>query len=180
MEYLGQNTGVGSLFLLQGISLTQGSNSGLLNCRWILYQLNQKGSPRILEWVAYHFSSVSSRPKNWTRVSCIAGGFFTNWAIREAHRGAICFPPGLLNSCLLLSHHVTKTVECLSAENLPNCIISDRFLNFLKISWQVFHSDSKWLIHAAKCLWFGKVWQHMSKSIAVKSNLLLYWKVGHV
>ena len=38
---------------------------------------------RILEWVAYPFSSRSSQPRNWTRVSCIAGGFFTNWAIRE-------------------------------------------------------------------------------------------------
>ena len=36
---------------------------------------------RILEWVAYPFSRVSSQPRNWTRVSCIAGGFFTNWAM---------------------------------------------------------------------------------------------------
>ena len=43
-----------------------------------------KGSPRILEWVAYPFSSGSSWPRNWTGISCIAGGFFTNWAIREA------------------------------------------------------------------------------------------------
>ena len=43
----GQNTGVGSLSLLQQIFLTQESN-----------------------WT-------------WTGVSCIAGGFFTNWAIRE-------------------------------------------------------------------------------------------------
>jgi len=35
---------------------TQGSNPGLLHCRQILYQLNYKGSPRILEWVAYPFS----------------------------------------------------------------------------------------------------------------------------
>ena len=40
----GQNTGVGSCSLLQGLFLTQGSNSGLLHCRWILYQLNHKGS----------------------------------------------------------------------------------------------------------------------------------------
>ena len=33
--------------------------------------------------VAYPFSSISSRPRNWTRVSWIAGGFFTNWATRE-------------------------------------------------------------------------------------------------
>ena len=41
----GQNTGVGSLSLLQGIFPTQGSNPGLLHCRQILYQLNHKGSP---------------------------------------------------------------------------------------------------------------------------------------
>ena len=79
----GQNTGVGSLSLLQGIFPTQRLNSGLPHCRWILYQLNHKGSPRILEWVVYPFSSRSSQPRNQTRVSCIAGGFFTNWPIRE-------------------------------------------------------------------------------------------------
>ena len=41
----GQNTGVGSLFLLQGIFPTQGSNPGLPHCRWILYQLSHQGSP---------------------------------------------------------------------------------------------------------------------------------------
>ena len=80
----GQNTGVGSLSLLQGIFSIQGSNPGVPHCRQILYQQSHKGSPRMLEWVAYPFSSGSSWPKNWTRVSCIAGRFFTNWAIREA------------------------------------------------------------------------------------------------
>ena len=55
---LSQNTGVGSLSLLQGIFPTQGSNPGLPHCRQILYQLSHKGSPRILEWVT--FSSGSS------------------------------------------------------------------------------------------------------------------------
>ena len=36
----GQNTGVGSLCLLQGIFPTQGSNPGVLHCRQILYQLS--------------------------------------------------------------------------------------------------------------------------------------------
>ena len=40
-----QNTGVGSLSLLQGIFLTQEPNWGLLRCRWILYQLSYQGSP---------------------------------------------------------------------------------------------------------------------------------------
>ena len=52
---------------------------------WVdFYQLSHKGSPRILEWVAYPFSSRSSQPRNLLGVSCIAGRFFTNWAIREA------------------------------------------------------------------------------------------------
>ena len=79
-----QNTGVGSLSLLQGIFPSQGSNPGLPHCRQILYQLSHKRSPRILEWVAYPFSSRSSQPRNQTRVSYTAGRFFTNWAIREA------------------------------------------------------------------------------------------------
>ena len=40
---------------------------------------------RILEWVAYPFSSRSSWPRSRTRVSWVAGGFLTNWAMRDAH-----------------------------------------------------------------------------------------------
>ena len=80
-----QNTGTGSPSLLQGIFPTQGLNPGLPHCRWILYQMSHKQSPRILEWVAYPFSRGSSWPRNQTGVSCIADGFFTNWAmIRKA------------------------------------------------------------------------------------------------
>ena len=85
----GQNTGVGRLSLLQEIFPTQGSNPG--HCMQILYQLSHKGSPRILGWIAYPFSSRSSQPWNWTGVSCIANEFFTNWAIREARYANILF-----------------------------------------------------------------------------------------
>ena len=44
----GQNTGVGSLSLLQRIYPTQGLYPGLPHCRWILYQLSHKGSPNQL------------------------------------------------------------------------------------------------------------------------------------
>ena len=74
---------VGSLSLLQGIFPTQGSNPGLPYCRWILYQPSHQGSPKILEWVAYPFSSRCSWSRNQTGVSCIAGKFFTSWATRE-------------------------------------------------------------------------------------------------
>ena len=72
-----QNTGVNGLSLLQGIFPTQGSNPGLQHHRQILYQLSHKGSPRILEWVAYPFSRGSSWLRNPIRVSWISGGFFT-------------------------------------------------------------------------------------------------------
>ena len=39
---------------------------------------------RILEWVAFPFSRAPSHPRDQTQVSCIAGRFFTNGAIREA------------------------------------------------------------------------------------------------
>ena len=39
---------------------------------------------RILEWVAIPFSRGSSRPRDQTQVSCIAGRFFTIWATRKA------------------------------------------------------------------------------------------------
>ena len=79
----GQNTGVGSLSLLQRIFPTQKLNPGLLHCRQIRYQLSHKGSLRILEWIAYPFSSRASQPRNRTGVSCIAGRFFSNWVIRK-------------------------------------------------------------------------------------------------
>ena len=44
MDCIGQNTGVGSLSLLQGIFWTQELNQGLLHCTWILYQLSYQGS----------------------------------------------------------------------------------------------------------------------------------------
>ena len=49
----GQNSGVGSLSLLQVLFPTQGSDPGLPHCRQILYQLSHKGSLRILEWVKW-------------------------------------------------------------------------------------------------------------------------------
>ena len=108
----GQNTGVGSLSLLQGSFPTQGSNPGLLHWGWILYQLSHKGSPRILEWVAYPFSSGSSPPRNQTGVSCSARGFFINWAIREA-----------LEDVVLINNFTYKTTGDLWWKKMTRVII---------------------------------------------------------
>ena len=87
----GENTGVGSLSLLQGIFPTQGSNPGLLHCRQILLPVEPQGKPKN-EWIAYPFSSGSSWPRCQTMVSCIAGRFFATWAIREALWGVLKGP----------------------------------------------------------------------------------------
>ena len=75
---LGRNTEMGSYSLLQGIFPIQGSNPGLPRCGQILYQLSHKGSPRMLEQVAYPFSREFFPPRNKTEVSSIAGGFLTD------------------------------------------------------------------------------------------------------
>ena len=55
---------------------------------------------RILEWVAIPFSRRSSQPRDWTWVSCTAGGFFTVWATNEAQ-----------NSALPLTNHLTLDIS---------------------------------------------------------------------
>ena len=99
--------------VLQGLIPTQGLNPCLLclmHCRQILYRwatrealmamsesrsvvsdsLQPHGlytpwnSPGQNTGEAFPFSRGSSQPRNWIQVSCIAGGFFTSWATREA------------------------------------------------------------------------------------------------
>ena len=135
----GQNTEVGSLSLLQGICPTQGSNPGLPHCRRILYQLSHKGSPRILEWVAYPFSSGSSQPRNWTGVSCFAGRFYTNWVTREAptvveflsFSVCICYSPGFTYFTVILFS--TKNLMMLMSFLwlVPFINIKEPFLSYL-------------------------------------------------
>ena len=103
-----------------GIFPTQGSpqprdlpNPGLPHCRQILYQLSHQRSPRILEWVAYPFSSGSSCPRNWTRVSCIAGRFLFSWTIRGDHlTQKMCFIFGFLK---------LKLLNCISNNRYEHC-----------------------------------------------------------
>ena len=66
-DFPDKNTGVGCHFLLQGIFLTQGSNPGLLHCRWILYWQSHQGSPLnhlITRKSLFHQMQPES-PKNW-------------------------------------------------------------------------------------------------------------------
>ena len=106
----GQNTGEGSCSLLQAIFPTQGLNTCLSHCRQILYQLSQQGSPRIPEWLAYPFSSVSSQGRNPNGVFYISGGFFTNQAIREAQY-FIVVQRNAKYFCILTFYNVTLIIS---------------------------------------------------------------------
>ena len=80
----GQNTEVGSFFLLQGIFPNPGikPRSPALQADSLSTEPQEKTEN--MEWVAYPFSRESFWHRNWTGVSFITGGFFTNGAIREA------------------------------------------------------------------------------------------------
>ena len=74
----GQNTGVGSLYLLQGFFPTQGSNPSLLHHRQILYQLSHKKSPlsHRLSGLKQQTSVLSSEIQNgshWVKSSLPLG-----------------------------------------------------------------------------------------------------------
>ena len=84
---------------------------------------------RIVEWVAISFSRESSQPRNQARVtcvSCIASGFFTHWAIREAHSvtgtDLIVRPFTLSKICFPLTFH--GSVCCSWAIQRPKCGLS--------------------------------------------------------
>ena len=66
----GQNTGVGSLSLLQGIFLTQGSNPGLPHCRQILYQLSHQGRPKEVLTSHAHTHRDTHTCRNTHRDTC--------------------------------------------------------------------------------------------------------------
>ena len=66
----GQNTGVGSLSLLQGLFPTQGSNPGLPHCRWIFYQLSHQGGKGML-LISGGRSVITSLQKASDSKSCL-------------------------------------------------------------------------------------------------------------
>ena len=62
----------------------------LFNCSLPGSSVQRFLQARILEWVTLPSSRESSWPRDQTQASCIAGGFFTIWAIREAGDFFLC------------------------------------------------------------------------------------------
>ena len=59
------------------------AQSYLTLCNPMDYPVHGILQARILEWIAFPFSSGSFQHSDWTQVSLIAGGFFTSWATRD-------------------------------------------------------------------------------------------------
>ena len=164
---------MGSCSLLQGIFPTQSSNLGLLHCRWILYHLSHQGSPGMLEWLAYPFSSRSSWPMSRTGVSCIADGFFTSWATREA----------LYTEGWSKDGHLSWSIKMINTLGpvFPHHLLMARFLLSLKLSpfllW-VCNTKLICVIHFAltECQgWTNNlIWKIVSNCLG-KLQLFLFW-----
>ena len=114
--------------LLQGIFPTEGSNPGLPHCWQILYQLSHRRSPRILEWVAYPFSSRSSWPRDRTRISCIEGRFFTSWTAGKTTISLKQFSYSVVSYLLCASAHTKPQLQSIlshaSINILMHCLYS--------------------------------------------------------
>ena len=69
---------------------------------------------RILEWVAFSFSTGSSQLRDWTQISCIADRFFNTWAAREAQEywsgfSSVQFS-SVAQSCLTLCNSMNHSI----------------------------------------------------------------------
>ena len=109
----GKNIGVGCHTLLQGIIPTQGSNTDLWHCRWILYHLNHQGSLRILEWEAYPFSMGTPKPRNW-----IGGVLHCRWILYQLnYQGSLLFEIFSRNSSFQFSS--VQSLSCVRLFETP-------------------------------------------------------------
>ena len=154
---------MGSHALLQEIFPIQGSNPGLSHYSQILYHLSHQGNPRILEWVAYLFSRGSFLSKNWTRVSYIAGRFFTSWATKEAHiqHEWILFINLPINGNLGCSH--MKLIRCMSL--LLGCLLCSIDL------YVCFYADILFWLQLCNTVWNQEVWCLWLRSSSVFESL---------
>ena len=71
------------------------------------------GKPKNTGVGSLPFSRGSSWPRNQTRISCIAGGFFTSWATREA--------PSTLSLSLYVTSSEKPSLRASSEASIHNC-----------------------------------------------------------
>ena len=103
---------------------------------------------RILESGAVPFSRGSSKPRDWTQVSHIAGGFFTSWATRGAQ------------SHIILNSNVTFQIVRATYWTTFYLTIHQRDLWIKYLLWKSISLSI--LVLAPKTLWLVLFWSHHS------------------
>ena len=110
-----------------------------------LYTAHGTLQARILEWVAVPFSRRSFQPMDWTQVSCIAGGFFTIWATREARTSPLgMLLPGFPESTWSRRDN-QKNFQCVLWSSLECDLPSSLLLRSIS------HADQPWDIVGGAC-----------------------------
>ena len=105
---------------------------------------------RILEWVPIPSSRWSSRPRDQTHISCIAGGFFTHWPTWEALIQPCSYPNRIkVTTLFLVCHSFQSTLLSLTSLKLPSSPLSTILLPFyrlssiLQIKWKLLHEANQ-------------------------------------
>ena len=141
----------------------------------------------ILEWVAFPFFRGSSWPRNLTRVSCIAGGSFTNWDIREAHGTMDWFKIGKVRQGCILLPCLLTSMQSTSCE-MPGWMthklesrllgeistISD--MQMIPLKWQKWRGTKELLDEGKRAEW--KSWMETQHSKRLRPWHLVPWLHG--
>ena len=103
---------MGCYALLQGIFPTQGSNPGLLHCRWILYHLSHQGIP----YKSYIYTILQSircaMRRQWQPIPVLLPGNSHGWRSLVG-----CSPWCREESDMTERHHFLFSLSCTGAEN---------------------------------------------------------------
>ena len=86
---------------------------------------------KLLEWIAMPSSKGSSKPRDQTQVSCIAGGFFTIWASRKPKNTGVVspslpqgiFPTQELSQGLLLCRWILYQLSYQGSPSISMCYV---------------------------------------------------------
>ena len=108
---LGQNTGVGSLSLLQGIFPTQGLNPGLPHCRRILYQLSCREAQKDWYWWIRESLKWGKYSLSCTDIWITADGLWRRDFSRDPRKGQLNFMT-LRGTCMVESYRGERRVLC--------------------------------------------------------------------
>ena len=122
------------------------------------------GKPKILEWVAYPFSSEPFWPRNQTRVSCIAGRFFTSWAKERLWKTRVWDLVVLESS----ASHVWYKVAYTKTHEMQNCNLVKSSRSNHGFTASYVHDVGK--VASLYCASvFSTVWEHINSNYFISS-----------